>query len=138
VGVTVLNIEVDEVPASRGSATLSFAREGKGAERWRRIVDSLDETIELLERGRGFAAERPDGDTSLGRGARRVIPWRALPFVIAAWDGVPAVRAALADGQLRIEGELGSPLVLALARRWVADNLGDANGFNAELQACFE
>lgn len=134
-GVTVLNVEQG---AFGEYVALHFSREGSGAERWRQIVDSLDEAIIALEPLRGFVAERPDGETSLGRGARCVVPWRALPLVIAKWDAVPAVRAALASGELRVDGELGSSLVLALARRWVDEAFGESGSGVGALRNCFE
>lgn len=118
--------------------TVSFSKTGNGAERWRRIVDSFDEAIEWLQRIRGFDVARPDGDVSLGRGARRVLPSRAWPLVRAAWEMEPAVRNALADRSLRIgraNGPTTSPLVSALARRWVADNSLSGSG---ALSSCFD
>ena len=134
-GVTVLNVEQAELGQS---VVLHFSREGRGAERWRRVVDALDEVIEDLERLRGFTAAKPDGRRSLGRGARRIVPRRSLPLIVAAWQRIPDVRAGIASGEVRVDGELGSPLVLALARRWVADAFRECGSCGAALRDCFE
>jgi len=133
-GTTVLQI----TSAGDGAAVASFRRLGSGAERWRRIVDAFDEALDALRRERGIAVGRPDGDLSLGRGGRRVISEQALPLAIACWEIEPAVRDALADGSLVIEGVTGPPLVRALARRWVAENWPPISSESRGLDSYFD